>query len=189
MATCFPPAFGVPGLFGAPQWWDPTGAERPYSTDLNDPRWNGATRRGFGQGGGVTGVLRGLHFNEADRPVLYLSMQVFNDPSVGDADGIRLGLQTPTPAGAPANLFVIQVEVADAPTPKEAGNTVNNACLRIVGTGAPTAHPNPSWLNRAKAWLRVKGGGGGTPQTFDWAINLRIPTKPAGDGAAAFDDQ
>ncbi len=176
MATSLPPAFGVPGLSGAPQWWNPAGAPRVYSSSLIDPRWRGATRRGFGNGSGDEGVFRGLHMIEGASPVLYLSFQVFNDPSEGtNADGIYIGFQTPSGAR-----YIIKVDAYDHVASFDAGAVGAVETTRIDAAGT-TVIANPAWMNDARSWLSISG----SPQKYSWAVNLRVPTQTS---ATEFDD-
>jgi len=179
MATCIPVASGVPGLSGAPQWWNPAGAPRPYDDDVNDPRWRGATRRGYQNGASEDGVFRALHMIESGNPVLYLSFQAFHDPTQGtNLDGIYVGFQR---SGGPAFLINIQAYSSVA-TSFEAGSTAGTACFPLSGTAAGPPIANPLWLNDTRAWLTLPSGGS---TSYSWAINMRVPTKSSGDD---FDD-
>jgi hypothetical protein len=179
MATCFPVASGVPGLSGAPQWWDSGGAPpRPYNSDLNDPRWRGAVRRGYQNGTGEAAVFRGLHMVEGGSPVLYASLQVFNDPTQGaNLDSVYVGLQK---GGGTA--YVIEIYAYDTVADQDAVDVAGFQVYERTGSSWTSLTDPPDWLNQAKAWLKIVPG---SPQKYSWAVNLRIPTR---NGGAAIDD-
>jgi hypothetical protein len=179
MATCFPLASGVPAQPGAPQWWAPGNVPRPYSTELNDPRWRGAVRRGYNNGASVEGVFRGLHMIEGANPVLYMSLQVFDDPSPGtDADAVYVGLANA--AGTTAYIIHVPAYSAIPPGGQQAGptggptsyqwNNATSTWSSIPGT--------PTWLNDRRSWLTIDTAS--NPDKYSWAVNLRVPTKTTG---------
>jgi hypothetical protein len=62
--TCFPSAQGVPGLDGAPNWFDnSSAAPRPFNDSTDDPRWRGALVELAGKGvGAAPEPSLGTHF-------------------------------------------------------------------------------------------------------------------------------
>lgn len=176
MTSCIPPAFGVPGLSGPPQWWD-TGANppRPHDDEIDDPRWRGASRHAYNSGAGEEGVFRALHAIENGKPVLYLSWRVLHDPTPGlNTDEIYVGFQR---SAGPR--YVAHVVAYDSAAQSfKAEDTAGNTIASISNTGVPSNLPTqPAWLNDTRAWLTLPSGGG---TSYEWAIAMRVPITDAG---------
>jgi hypothetical protein len=143
---------------------------------LNDPRWRGAVRRGYQNGTGEAAVFRGLHLAEAGSPVLYASLQVFNDPTQGtNLDSVYVGLQK---SGGTA--YVIEIFAYDTVADQDAEDVAGLQVFERTGTTWTSLTNPPNWLNQAKGWLKVLPGA-----KYNWAVNLRIPTR---NGGAAIDN-
>jgi hypothetical protein len=178
MAICIPPANGVPWISEPPQWWDNTASKpRAYNTSLEDPRWDGAVRREYQYGTTTDAVFRAVQQTEGGKPYIYLLWHVLEDPSPDLAtDGIFVGFQRP---GGTA--YVIEVDAYGSLAPgTPAQNPAGFTVYQRTGPGAwSSISPNPTWLTEAtKAWLTVHPG---PPQTYEWAIAMRVPVNNAGE--------
>lgn len=195
---CIPPAIGVPGLPGAPRWWDAADPANQPSHGFDptdpqwDPRWRGAHGEGFG--GGLAGFedvrFKTLFSNEASGRYLYLTWFVSFDTSFSPQDtGVYVGL-SPAAGGTAARVlratFTADTGSASGasgslgaesnPSPLTGGKwtlTLFNA----DGTPAGDAWFNSSGADAiqttARAWANPVGN-------HQWAVNLRVPIDPAG---------
>src|SRR6185295_7739760 len=106
MSVNIPLAGGVPGISGPPDWFNapPTG-----SFNLDDVRWNGATRIvGLGVGGSATGTLRAVQAVDGGQQYIYLSLQASFVQALSDQnDLIYIGLRRT--GGTKAMVIRIQV--------------------------------------------------------------------------------
>src|SRR5437899_13040476 len=112
MTTCIPKAQGVPGLPTAPNWFDSDPGAPPlrdtpppppppppppgplWNGKVDDPRWTGAYKRGFGSGTGLEAEFRGLYMNPdwRGKQSLFLSWHVIYDGSLDNGlDRIYVG--------------------------------------------------------------------------------------------------
>lgn len=100
--VCVPAASGVPTMEGPPHWTAAWGGVQ--STELDDPRWLGATTQAFGLGSAMAPLQgRAVWANEGGQDYLYLSFisnvdATVTSPSTTPRD-FYLGFRRPTPLG------------------------------------------------------------------------------------------
>ncbi len=172
---CFPPASGVPGASGAPDWWT-------SPAPLDDPRWRGAAS--FDHTGDYA-RFRVLVDSEAGKKYLVASWEVRADPDAAANDSLYVGFynDTGSPATSTGNVFRIKRLLGTAisngtfPGNLEGKSFYWNNTAATPDWAAVTALPDfPGWL-AGDARLDVDCAGSVCDA---WAIRLRIPIDPAG---------
>lgn len=183
MVFCIPKAQGVPG----PQWGQPPtwldGLPDPKSTKIDDPRWRGATARGYGAGAYEEATFRALYQESGSARSVLLSWHVKYDALLnaggGSVDRVIICLQ---PGGSGDALVIDAQPYATSSVTFEDQNASGISVYKLTGGGAPDASgraqgtlltPQPAWVNtNLKAWLISTSMPAGA-----WAIQLRIPLK------------
>jgi hypothetical protein len=172
-ASCIVGPVSVPGLTGAPNWFDePASALNPTGSraDLDEPRWAGAALTPFQ--GAIAGsaptfrILRHLGH-------LYLSFHVPVSASASDRIyfGFSEGVGNPDPLAK--NAYLIEVQ----PAPAGSGvDPIPTPVLQIQkytpGAGwAPDA--TPGWIQHVATWRSPDTG-------LAYGMNFRIAFKTAG---------
>jgi len=172
---CFPPASGVPGAMGAPDWWT---APAP----LDDPRWRGAAS--FDHTGDYA-RFRVLVDTVAGKTYLVASWEVRADPDATANDYFYLGFfnDTGTASTSTGNVFRLRRLTGTALSNGGfAGNFDgksfywNNTASTPDWAAVPALPDFPSWLSN-DARLDVDCAG---TVCDAWAIRLRIPVDAAG---------
>ena len=169
---CFPPATGIPGQPGPPDWTSAPPAGRPV---IDDPRWSGSTRQSYPQlspGGGSTLASEAQIRGVASGGKLYLSFQVLVDPSgtaTGKQDSVYIAVAKPD--GSAARLLRVVLKTPAAPGP---GDTVASASQ----SGSDRALDEYTATSFGGAWSHTLPGA-----TFEnvavWVTNH---PPPASDG-------
>jgi hypothetical protein len=177
MTICIPRATGVPGLPTAPNWFDSTAGAPPLRTELDDPRWVGAYKRGFGDGTGLEAEFRGLYMNPdwRGKKSLFLSWNVVFDGSLDNGlDRVYLGFNNGGTAATDSLIFkFITYNSSSADIVAGAFGSVQLFNLNAAGEGVPLLAV-PPWVNHTKAWL--------TRTPIGWAIHMYVPHDPAAAG-------
>jgi hypothetical protein len=187
MSVTIPPASGVPGINGPPNWLDvpPTGNFR-----LDDVRWIGATERTFGGGASQSASFRALHATVGAQKFIYLSFRAAFVAGLSDqADAIFLGLQKH--GGTQAMVIKLKLH---GPLPPHSGPPPdNNAPVTVnqVTVWTRTAPATtwmllpmaniPAWINNnVRLWLQSNTD---VPDDENnrWAVQMRIPLTGAAD--------
>jgi hypothetical protein len=88
--TCVSPAYGVPGLPGAPAWM--TTGTKVVKTDIDDPRWAGATRQYFPQDLGVAALTESNVRLLKEGNILHVSFRMRADLGPSPADTFWVGV-------------------------------------------------------------------------------------------------
>lgn len=179
-STCVSPAYGVPGLPGGPQWVSGS----PVKTDIDDPRWAGATRIYFPQdlGSGMTeSSVRAIRQGNT----LSVSFRMRGDGQSDSSDtfwlGVGKGASEADDSTADNDHFLVRISMdgvasgAVATTPTD---------IEVWERGAEdsswSAAPTHAWLSEVRAW---------DDPTSDvvWAINLKVDLSASGIGATGPD--
>ncbi len=132
MATCIPYAFGVPGLGGPPNWWDNTVPAGQYRPVIEDPRWRGASARGFGIGTSEEATFRAI-YHPSGGPAgstksLYFSWHVKYDMGPAPSqDTLYVGLAR---GSADPNPLILAIVVYNDATDKTADPPGSITALR-----------------------------------------------------------
>ena len=163
--ACMPPAVGVFGLDGPPDWTAAGVALHPIGKQLDDPRWNGSMRDDLPQFGGPT-MPQAAFRAVQDGNKLYLTLQEIADPdgtTVG-YDAIYLGFASATAASAKLMRFQLSADnVQDttdfAPT-----------AWHMPAGGAWASAPPPAFVVEPHVWA---GTGTGTAGAA-WALAVQI---------------
>jgi hypothetical protein len=163
--ACFPPAVGVFGLDGPPDWSDAGVAAHAIGAQLDDPRWNGSLRDDLPQFGGMTApeaAFRGVQ----DGTNLYMSFQAVVDPNGTTAsyDAIYLGFG---PNGAAGTGKIIRVTLNGDGVSRSTDFT-SSSWHRAAGSWSTS--PFPAWAQEIRVWT---GTGTGTAPA-KWAVNVRV---------------
>jgi hypothetical protein len=156
---CVPPGYGVPGRGGPPEWISGSAPD----TNIDDPRWRGATSQSYGPGGSAHSRLRALQSGNN----LYLSFQVMVDAeaSQNPEDSVYVALaQT---AGGTHHLLRLQLTATSNTKASTSGVAVSH--MTWNGSAWAAAAP-PTWLSDAAAWLTIDP----TDGSPEWAINLKV---------------
>jgi hypothetical protein len=163
--ACIPPAVGVFGLDGPPDWTAAGVAAHLIGRQLDDPRWNGSMRDDLPQFGGSTmpqSAFRALQ----DGSKLYLTFREIVDPdgTTSGWDAVYLGFASATTGSA--KLVRFKVNANDV---QDTTDVVSTAWRKPAAT-AWTTFPFPAWVEEAHVWA---GTGTGTAGAA-WAVNVRI---------------
>lgn len=178
-STCLPPAGGVPGQPGIPDWWT---SPAPF----DDARWQGSY--GFGKGEFTFNALQ-----ETEGATKYLVLRFHVKPDAGLAgpgDRVYVGLYNPTTTVATVFKFT-----RDATTSTPLGGSplgagvMSTAVYQRTGAGlwsggngvdaGPTGVAYPSEV-ADKARLDAVCGTSDPILCDDWGVRVRIPTSGAG---------
>jgi hypothetical protein len=172
--TCFPTAAGVPGLSGAPNWYDNSGgAPRPFDDDTDDPRWRGAVAHSHGDGTIESISFRGLSFTEGGVKKLFLSWVVRVDPT-GPADSqLYVGLGTGTADAA----ILVRIGIPTALATTAGTGYSTDVFIKPAGATAfnttASAAADPAWIGSAtRMWVNYTPS---TTPTLDWAVQMLVP--------------
>jgi hypothetical protein len=176
---CLPPAGGVPGTMGAPDWWT-------SPAPLDDPRWRGAAS--FDHTGDYA-RFRIVIDTIAGKKYLVASWEVRADPDATANDLFYVGFfnDTGVASTSTGNVFRIKRVVGTAVSNGMFPGNLQGKSFYWNG-GAPTPAWNavgaipdfPSWIqNDARVDVDCAGA-----VCDAWAIRLRIPI----DAAGSFDD-
>jgi len=177
MTICTPRAQGVPGLPTAPNWFDSGAGAPPLRTEIDDPRWTGAYKRGFGDGTGLEAEFRGLYMDPdwRGKKSLFLSWNVLYDGSLDNGlDRLYVGFNNGGAGTTDTLVFKIvaynssSVDIVAGPM-----GSVQVFNLNAAGEGVPLASV-PTWINDTKVWL--------TRTPIGWAIHMYVPYDPAAAG-------
>lgn len=176
-STCVSPAYGVPGLPGAPQW----ASGSPIKTDIDDPRWAGASRIYFPQDLGSGGLAESNVRLIRQGNILSVSFRMKADPNSDSADtfwlGVGKGASEADDSTADNDYFLVRVTMnavtagadAEAATDVEVWETGDPS----AGWSAALSH---TWLSDVSLW--------DDPATdIEWAINLKVDLGTTGIGA------
>ncbi len=187
--VCIPPAYGVPGLPGAPQWIAPSSDE--VKTELNDPRWAGASRIYFPNDTG-TSLTEATVRLVAEGNILNISYQTLADPGFSNNDTIWLGLgkndTNAAASGADIDYYLLEVRLggsADAEAvaypapPSDPDNLVRAWTRSSTATSWTQAIDDGPWATEKAYWIDSGGA-------VRWAINVKFdlsligmtPTSP-----------
>lgn len=179
MSINIPPAGGVPGISGPPDWFSgpPTGNFR-----LDDVRWRGATHRTFGGGASQSASFRAVHSTVGAQKHIYLSFRAAFVQALNDQyDVVYLGLQKH--GGAKAMVIRLQVHgpvLTHAGPPPDNNPPTNISTVQISTRSAPATNwtieaMTPTWItSNVRAWLQSATDVPSDPNNR-WAIQLRIP--------------
>ncbi len=188
-AICFPAPIGVPGLFGAPEWFnDPNMAVgTPTRTDLNEPRWSASPGFNFPGDNGNSSTGEGnMHFIvDPDGTELSVSFQddADNTPE-GGGDGIWFGISA---VGGKAGVMFVPVTWTAGSTTDpyvysggemsywtyNFGSTPTNAW-----SGETDDYPTFVTHGSVAAWTHSPVASGGA----DWAIQFKVNLTSLGIG-------
>jgi len=184
---CIPPAIGVPGQPGAPDWW--TAGQNPNTKAYTplDPRWRGAMSLDYGFG--TQSSDSEVEFKAlSDQGGAYLLMSWFIKTApdlVADQTSLFVGL-APTginPSGTIIKLVLHQSStgIGDAwqPMPVSNGGTTyyNVTVYTGSGTQAWTTIATPSWVtDTTRVWMNNSSGAGKNR----WVVQMRVPLGTAG---------
>lgn len=166
--VCPPPPEGVFGLPGPPKFADPT--PDAFSSQLDDPRWNGAWREDFATGSSTEAGVRMLK----DGDNLFISLEAKADPNGAaiNADNIYIGFSQDGTTG----VFVKASLLAGPPLTNS--NQVQSAIAYKTTNGGTT------WTAVAQGWADSTNvhawAGTGTGNGDAWAINLKLSLTALG---------
>ena len=172
--TCFPTAGGVPGMSGAPNWYDNSGSPpREFSNDTDDPRWRGAMAHSHGDGTIESISFRGLSFTEGGTKKLFLSWVVRVDPTGPEDSQLYVGFGNGV--ASPGILVRIGIPTATSTTAGTSYST--DVFIKPAGTGTfnttASAAADPAWIGDAtRMWVNYTPS---TNPTLDWAIQMLVP--------------
>ncbi|HVU52256.1 MAG TPA: hypothetical protein VHL80_16295, partial [Polyangia bacterium] len=169
-AVCFPPAAGVPGQSGLPDWW--AGA-----APFDDPRWSGSFAFGF-----PNATLSALVDDTATPAALVLRWHVASDPgSVAPGDAVWVGFHNTT-TGTATVLRLTRVAAATT-SAGMAGAALSVAAFQR--TAAQTAWTSADVPARISADARLDVGCSGSGSSIvcpTWTVRARVPTTAAAGG-------
>jgi hypothetical protein len=161
---CVPPANGVPGRPGPPEWLSGSA----INTKIDDPRWVGATSQAYPQvGSSAQSQVRAL----VQGNVLYLSFQVFVDAagtSASQQDSVYLALAQNATSAAK----LIRIKVITATDGEAQGAAAYTAEYYKAGTATgawATAIPDAGYAAMTQDLAVWRSGGGS-----NWAVNLKV---------------
>jgi hypothetical protein len=161
--VCIPPAVGVPGQAGLPDWW---GGNAPF----DDPRWAGSFAFGF-----ANATFSALLDDKAQTPAVVLRWHVATDlgvPRPGDAVWVGL-LNTTT---GTATILRLTRDAAKDTTAGKAGSAMTvTAFQRIAPTAPWTSVAVPQRIS-ADARVDVACDETAFPVVCpSWTIRARVP--------------
>lgn len=147
--ACIPPASGVPGLPGPPDWLGTINP--PLRNDLNDPRWNGAASLTWADGtSGDTANFRALQFGNN----LFLSWFIQLPPNGNpQANVVYVGFNQ-LEGASPTN-FAMTFSLTSL-TPQSDGTDFAPAVFSVDNSGNPTALSGslPPWIStNTRVWI------------------------------------
>jgi len=168
--VCIPPAVGVPGQAGLPDWWN---GNAPF----DDPRWSGSFAFGF-----ATATFSALLDDKAQMPALVLRWHVASDPGVPrTGDAAWVGFLDPT-TGTATVLRLTRDAAKDTTAAKVGGAMSVAAFQRIAPTAQWTSVPVPMRI-AADARLDVACDETAFPVVCpSWTIRARVPMSAAAGG-------
>lgn len=175
--NCVPLAGGVPGIPGAPNWWNPALGEPTFNSSIDAPGWRGSFALGYPSGTATTEEMhfRALHLSESGKEFIYLSWWGKVVPDLSSLGMNKLIVGFTNGGTAPAFAFNITPNVTSAQTATQAYT------LQVsVNTGSswgPYLGPVPTWL---KGTVTPATDGTGriwliTSPNKQWAVHMRIP--------------
>lgn len=182
MTVNIPQAGGVPGIPGPPDWFPPG-----ENYNLDDVRWNGATKITFGSGAAGSNGLRAIQAVEGGQRYVYLSFRAAFVQALSDQhDIVYLGLHRTGTSEA----MVIRMQVHGpgfTPSGPPSANPPANLHSVQISTRSDTdlswmvQAMSPSWIDaNARAWLQSAADLPMTDPNNRWAIQLRIPAMTVG---------
>lgn len=179
LALCIPPAVGVPGDPGAPNFWERGDRLQRFSDDVNDPRWTGAVTFPLRAPWLVT--FRGLHSSVTEWDSVFLSWHLQGDPQLSENDLLYVGFTQ-----ASDQPVVIEIQ----PFGTSRLSDLERAPLLAAGTNTTRIWrwDGTSWVrdpardfgwvwNGTSVWGRRADGGN------SWGVQMVVPIRRAGDPA------
>lgn len=169
--TCFPPATGVPGQPGLPDWWS-------GGAGFDDPRWVGSY--GFSHG---TVDFNALLETSGSTTYLVLRWEVQADPGAAVAgDQLFVGFDNITTNAGTILQLTRDATTTTANGPVGPGVMTATAFGRSGGASFWSNATFPSGI-QTDARLDTTCDGSMVPPVCDrWAIRLRVPTTAAAGG-------
>lgn len=185
--VCIPPAYGVPGMPGGPDWLAASPLPR---TELNDPRWAGASRIYFPNDTG-TALTEASVRTVAEGNILTISFQTLADPSMSNNDTIWLGIgknaANAALSGADIDFYLLQVRLAGntnidaSPYPVPPTDPANNVTAWTRSSTASSwtqAIDDGPWATEKAYWVNSGGA-------VKWAINVKFDLSLVGMSATS----
>ena len=168
--VCIPPAVGVPGQSGLPDWWN---GNAPF----DDPRWSGSFAFGF-----ANATFSALLDDKAQTPALVLRWHVVSDmgsPRAGDAAWVGF-LNTTT---GTATILRLTRDTAKDTTGGKVGGAMTVTAFQRIAPTAPWSSVAVAQRISADARLDVACDETAFPVFCPtWTIRARVPTTGAAGG-------
>jgi hypothetical protein len=187
----------LPGLGGAPEWFDVDG-DGFFRPELHDPRWSGAPLRvlPFSDQAALTDAAQTRVLAHGDH--LYLSFQVLTDDTGPNAsDAIYLGITQ----GSASQAYAVRVRFGgdgsggvapvdpdpsddevppqDNPLPEPLDVSFANHWVSDVAgsfAASPVTSGLPAWIDQVAVWKPPPGS------TAPWAITMRVDKTNTASG-------
>lgn len=170
---CVPPAYGVPGRPGPPEW----ASGSAIDTKIDDPRWVGATSQAYPvAGSSAQSQVRAL----VQGNTLYLSFQVFVDANgTGGQDSVYVALAQNN--GSPGKLIRVKVTTTTDGDAQGSAAYTSEYYTSTNATSAWTTHLPDAGYTAMTQDLAIWRSGGGD----NWAVNLKINLADAALGLSS----
>jgi len=184
---CIPPAIGVPGQPGGPDWW--TAGQNPNTKAYTplDPRWRGAMSLDYGFGAQSSdSEVEFRALSDQQGAYLLLSWFIKTAPDlVADQTSLFLGL-APNQANPTGTIIKVVLRQSDTgigdawqPMPKMVGATTYYDVSVYTGQGTQSwsSGTTPAWVTDAtRVWMNNSAGAGKNR----WVVQMRVPLGTAG---------